>query len=187
MRKPLAIVFALSLTAVMAYGVVGSAAWFTASDNVTVTATSGEINVTAAPATITLDNLMPGVWTDPVQFKIFNHPDSTVAVKYRVMDEFVDQSLAGFYDQIVIKVDLRFCDGIEVANPVVYQGAIGNLLFNNTSTPTFAASGLAINATTCYNVYFKLANDTPNTFQAQTAHFTLHVDATQLENPGWAE
>ncbi len=188
MRKPLVFVFALALTAVMAYGAIGSAAWFTSSDTVAVTATSGKVHVTADPTDFTVSNLMPGVWTDAYMVQIHNEPDSTVPVKYRVMDEFVSQTVAGFYDQILVKVNQWYCgvNGPEIT-PATYQGLLENLVFTNANGPTLFTTGLPINTTACYNLYFKLLDATPNTFQSQTAHFNLDVDATQLENPGWAQ
>ncbi len=187
MRKFLALTVGLSLVAIMTFGAIGSAAWFTSSDTVAVTATSGKITVTGSP-TFTLSNLMPGVWTDPVQFKIYNHntPDSTVPVKFRVTEQLLDQTIDGFHAQILVQATGRYCDGAELGSPV-YQGLLMDLTFDNSSTPTLWTAGLPINITACYDLSFKLLNATPNTFQNQTAHFNLVIDATQLENPGWTE
>ena len=145
MRKFLALTLGLSLVAIMTFGAIGSAAWFTSSDTVAVTATSGKITVTGSP-TFTLSNLMPGVWTDPVQFKIYNHntPDSTVPVKFRVTEQLLDQTIDGFYAQILVQATGRYCDGAELGSPV-YQGLLMDLTFDNSTTPTLWNAGLPIN------------------------------------------
>ncbi len=184
MRKTLVAAFALAMLAVMAFGTVGSAAWFSDSDHVAVTATSGNIDVQAHPTSFTVSNLMPGVWSGPYEFEVYNTALSTVPVKYRVTDEFVSESQTGFYNKIRVRVNQIYCGGSEIT-PSIQEAALTSLSFTNTQNPGPFAGGLPINYTACYNVYFELASNTTNAYENQTANFNLHVDATQVENPGW--
>jgi len=186
MRKPLMGVLALSVAGIMVYGVVGSAAWFTDSDQVAVTATSGAVDIEGNPASFAVNDLMPGVWSGPTEISIYNTLNSTTAVKYRITDDFGTESVAGLYDKLYIRLNQRFCGGIESTQ--VYEGLLKDLEHTNAQTvnPDWTA-GLPDNTTACYYVRFALASDAGNVFQNQTATFDLVFDATQPENPGWAE
>jgi hypothetical protein len=181
--KRLGLLLAALLTATMAFGVVSSGAWFTDSDEVAVTATSGTIDIEANPVSFAVTNLMPGVWSPRQEVSIFNTPSSTVAVKYRLTDAFGTQTVAGFYDQIMVRVTHKHCGGIDIG--VVYDGLLANLMVTNATS--IHPAGLPVNWTHCYIVEFKLADSAGNTFQSETATFDLVFDATQPENPGWSQ
>jgi hypothetical protein len=170
----------------MVYGAVGSAAWFTDGDTIAVTATSGRIDIEGNPASFTVSNLLPGVWTGPTEITIYNTGNSTTAVKFRLTDGFVSQSLGGFYDLIWVQVNQRFCGGIESTQ--VYQGLLKDLLHTSLDTvsPDWTG-GLPINITACYYLRFALDSGAGNAFQSQTATFNLVIDATQPQNPGWSQ
>ena len=184
MRKTLAATFVLSVVAIMAFGAVGSAAWFSDSDHVSVTATSGNIDVQAHPTSFSVSNLMPGVWSGPYEFEVYNTALSTVPVKYRFTDEFGSESYTGFYNKIRVRVNQIYCGGAEIT-PAVQETYLKNLSFTNAQNTGPFSTGLPINYTACYNAYFQLVTSAGNEFENQTANFNLHVDATQVENPGW--
>ncbi len=183
MRKILLAVLALSLMAIMLYGAVASAAWFSATDHVAVTATSGGIDITGNPTTMTVADLMPGVYSDPQEFQIYNTANSTVDVKFRVTDQFVSETYSGFYNKIQVKVNPWNC-GAGPEEATVYEGLLKNLDFNN-SQQTLFHDGLPVNWTACYHVRFELVPSANNSFQNQGANFNLVMEGTQLENPGW--
>jgi hypothetical protein len=181
--KRLGLLLAALLTATMTFGVVTSGAWFTDSDSVAVTATSGEIDIQANPVSFSVDNLLPGVWSPREEITIYNTANSTVAVKYRLTDLFGTQSVGGFYDQIQVRVIHKFCGGID--HSTVYEGALNAL--EVTSATSISPAGLGVNITHCYIVQFALPTTAGNAFQDQDATFDLVFDATQPENPGWSQ
>jgi hypothetical protein len=186
MRKRATLFLAVLTVGILAYGAIGSAAWFTDSDSVAVTATSGVVDIEGNPVSFTADDLMPGVWSAPTEITIYNTGNSTTAVKFRITDQFGTESYAGFYDQIWVRLNQRFCGGIESTQ--VYEGLLKDLEHTNASAtnPNWTA-GLPINITACYYVRFALASTAGNVFQNRTATFDLVIDATQPENPGWAQ
>lgn len=181
--KRLGLLLAALLTLTMTLGVVTSGAWFTDSDAVAVTATSGEIDIEANPVSFSVDNLLPGVWSPRQEITIYNTANSTTAVKYRLTDAFGSQTIGGFYDQIYVRVISKFCGGADASTP--YEGLLKDL--EVTSATSVSPSGLGINITHCYDVQFALSTSAGNGYQDQGATFDLVFDATQPENPGWSQ
>jgi hypothetical protein len=183
-RKILMAVLVLSLFAIMTYGAVASAAWFSDTDHVAVTATSGGIDITGNPTTMTVDDLMPGVYSDPQEFDIYNTGNSTVPVKFRVTDQMLSGTDSGFYSKIQVKVNPWNCGAAGPEEATVYEGLLKNLDFNN-SQQTLFHDGLPVNWTACFHIRFELVPSTSNAYQNQSANFNLVMEGTQLENPGW--
>ncbi|HSW43920.1 MAG TPA: hypothetical protein VLM76_15590 [Patescibacteria group bacterium] len=188
MRR-LTVLFASLCALVLAFGVVGSAAWFTGQDTIPVTGTTGRIVFqTGGPYTagITLANLLPGAWTSQYSIDVYNTEESTTAVKYRITDAFGSESVAGLYAKVNVRVRHTHCGAPTPASwPVVYNGPIGALDLN--SIDHAIADTLGVNITHCYFLDFQLDPTAGNVFQNRTTTFNLVFDATQPENPGWAE
>jgi hypothetical protein len=187
--KLLGLLLATSLVATMAFGVVGSGAWFTDQATVPVSATTGEIafDVNGADsAGITLTDLMPGVWTGQYEVNAYNTALSTDEVKYRIREGNEAQSLAGLYNLLQVRVQHTFCGTVSPATwPVVEEGPLNGFSVN--SIDDAIVDYLGVNITHCYLFSFRLAPSAGNTFQNQSATFDLIFDATQPENPGWAQ
>lgn len=181
--KRLGLLLAALLTATMTLGIVTSGAWFTDSDAVAVTATSGAIDIEANPVSFSVDDILPGVWSDREEITIYNTANSTTPVKYRLTDDKTSESTSGFYNRIWIRVTSKFCGGAD--HQQVYEGQLRDLEITNATS--VSPSGLGINITHCYDVQFKLVDDAGNEWQNQSAAFDLVFDATQPENPGWGE
>jgi hypothetical protein len=189
-RRSLAGLLGLLLTGIMAFGLIGSAAWFTDQDTVPVTGTTGQIDFKASgtdSAGITLTNLLPGEWSGLYQVNVYNQvPSTTTAVKYRITDAFTAQSIGGLYQLINVTVRHTFCGTPNPATwPSVYSGPVENLDVN--SIDDAISDTLGLNDTHCYYYQFQLDETAGNAFQNQTVSFDLVFDATQPSNPGWTE
>ena len=123
--KRLSMLLVTLVVSTMLLGVVTSAAWFTDSDSVAVTATSGAVDIEANPLNFSVDDLMPGVWSAPTEITIYNTANSTTAVKFRITDQFGTESIAGLYDLLYVRVNQRFCGGAESTQ--VYEGLLKDL------------------------------------------------------------
>ncbi len=193
--KRLGLLLAALLTATMTLGVITSGAWFTDSDTVAVTATSGGIEVewTGDNANgFTVSNLMPANGfggAEKEELKIYNTGASDSAVKFRVTEAFVSHSVSGFYGQIWVLVTEIHCDSNSDPTDnspvgVAYEGQLNALEFTSIGAKY---DPLPINTVACYTLQFALSQSAGNEFQNQTANFILNLDATQPENPGWSE
>jgi predicted ribosomally synthesized peptide with SipW-like signal peptide len=196
MRKSHKVVGAFGVTAVafMGLGLTGTGAWFTDQETSTVSATAGEVDIVLngdAKTSLTVDNVMPGVEQGPYSLKIYNQ-GSTVPVKYRVTTDFAQNE--PLEDVLRVRVEHGNC----VSDPGTGSelGQNGNLIdieptklvrnVNFTEAESITGgSGLAVNNTHCFELYFSLTPSADNSYQGQSATFDLVVDATQLENPGF--
>jgi predicted ribosomally synthesized peptide with SipW-like signal peptide len=190
MRR-LTALFASLVALVLAFGVVGSAAWFTDQDTLPVTGTTGQIEfVVGGPhhAGITLTNLLPGVFGPQYAINAYNTAQSTTAVKYRITDSFTSESEPGLFNLLWVRVRHTHCGTIAPAPaawPIVWEGFLKDL---DVQSPIHAiVPTLGINITHCYQFEFALAHTAGNVFQDESVAFNLVFDATQPENPGWAE
>ncbi len=187
-KRWLTTLLAGSLLGVMAFGAIGSGAWFT--DSVTTptnTAASAVLDIDSPYATpFSINDLLPGEWTGPYLFAILNKPGST-EVKYRFYAEKVTSD-PGFYNQIMVRVGHTFpvstphnwCE----TNPI-WEGKLKDLLIDS---PTYAiAATLGDNTTHDYDLCFGLPSTAGNQYQGNTATFNLVADATQPDNPGWSQ
>jgi hypothetical protein len=187
--RRLTALFAGLCALVLAFGVIGSAAWFTGQDTIPVTGTTGKIVFqTNGPHTagITLSNLLPGVWTSQYSIDVYNTAGSTTDVKYRITDAFGSESVGGLYAKVNVRVRHTFCGTPTPTGwPVVYNGPIGSLDLN--SIDNAISDALGVNITHCYFFDFQLDSTAGNAFQNKTTTFDMVFDATQPENPGWGE
>lgn len=188
--KRLGLLLAALLTATMTLGIVTSGAWFTDTDTVAVTATSGGIEVEwSGPNAngFSATNLMPANGFDDspkIPLSIYNTAASDSPVKYRVTDTMTGESYPGFYDQIWIRVAEIHCGTTNETGLVPYEGPLAGLSFTSAGAKY---DPLGINFTACYTFQLALSQSAGNEFQNRTATFELNLEATQPENPGWTE
>jgi hypothetical protein len=190
--KRLTVLLATGALVTMAIGVVGSAAWFTDSAVLPVSAAAGQIDFKLGgtnSGSITLTNLQPGVWSDPYEVNVYNQdPSTTMPVKYRFLDHYLTDSVAGFYNQIAVTVRHTNCGTANPAGwPVVYQGFLKDLEVASPTTPGIISPSLGVNITHCFYLQFGLDSSTGNAYQGAQATFQIDYQATQVENPGWTE
>jgi hypothetical protein len=207
MKKVLAGLLGLLAAAVLAFGVVGSGAWFTDQTVVPFNAASGKLDIRAevgppggsqtlydpSGVPIALTNLVPGVYNsaNTRMISVQNKPaaDSTLAAKYRYRSELVtDSTPAGLWAAIVVKAETGFCVSNNITSPtVVYEGPVSGLAFTNAAHAPSGGGNLPVNTTHCYRFSFKLDDSAGNSLQGKSATFNVIIDATQPENPGWSQ
>ena len=212
MRKTLLLTVALVVLAVGAVGVVGSAAWFTDQSTVPVSATGAKLDIRAEagpvggplnwydPSGVTLNvsKLAPGA-IDPAQRYMINAQnkpavDSDLAVIYRYTASKTT-STPGFWANLYVKVEAGACvtNDLGFVNQIIYEGLLQDLSFVNADNTWYTETNLAgdkvlpVNFTHCYRFSFYLDELAGNELQGGEATFDIVIDATQPENPGWAE
>lgn len=201
MKKVLLAMSGLVLLAIMAFGVIGSGAWFTDQSTVPISAASAKLDIRAevgkqgasptwydpSGVALTVSNLAPGV-IDPANtymINVQNKPaaDSTLAVKYRYRATYGSGS-GPLWDNTVVKVETGFCVPVNTISfpTTVYYGPVKNLSFTNADA---GKPNLDVNTTHCYRFSFKLPDDAGNELQGLAGVFNIVIDATQPENPGF--
>jgi predicted ribosomally synthesized peptide with SipW-like signal peptide len=197
-KKLPVVILSLLLLTIMAYGTVGTGAWFTDRDMIVGnTATAGKLDIdvrtggsTVLP--IELENIAPGEWYGPYEIHVYNQntPVSTMPVKYRFYDANSTETVGGFYDLMRVKVDHSHAGPNNcVGWPTVFgPQPLGALDVRSPAHSIAAPSGeLGVNITHVYCLYFKLHESAGNPYQGASATFDLVFDATQINNPGWTE
>jgi predicted ribosomally synthesized peptide with SipW-like signal peptide len=188
MRK-LFIAFGVFAAGVLAYGTVGSGAWFTDSESVPVSATAGTLDIDVrGPAAEGIDiaGLVPGESTDPFALEIFNQGDT--AVKYRFTAS--ETGGTGLIDYLRVVVSTGNCIGGPTGHDS-FPGEVADVAVNDLDVTSLlsigGASGLPAGITHCWSFVFYLDESVGNEAQGLDSTFDLVVDATQVDNPGWAE
>lgn len=137
-----------------------------------------------ASQTFTVENLLPGVWTDIMSLSLYNE-HSTTPIKYRFYDSFVSHSESGLYDNVEVIVRHTSAGTTNPEGwPIIYQGKLANLYIDSTSGKTVASS-LGLNITHDFFLQFRLSPSAGNQFQNEAVVFDIVADATQDINPGW--
>jgi|FLYL01.1.fsa_nt_gi predicted ribosomally synthesized peptide with SipW-like signal peptide len=187
----LVLTLAALLAGVMALGTVGTAAWFT--DQAVVegnTLTAGQLDIDVpGSSAVTINNLMPSAtkWTDPLLLNVYNTSNSTDEVKYRITDRKDPSTPSGFYNKLNVRVGHTHAGtpGNWCQDYVAWEGALRDLSVN--SIDHAIVHYLPVNTTHVYWLCFQLDESAGNVFQGASATFSIVVDATQPENPGWSE
>ncbi|HSJ70834.1 MAG TPA: hypothetical protein VLA29_04210 [Acidimicrobiia bacterium] len=204
MRKALYLLLALGLLAIAAFGVVGSAAWFTDGSTVPISATGATLDIRAEvgppggtptyydPTGVELSvaNLAPGALSDKVMISVQNKPApaSTLDVKYRYTASKTT-STPGFWAALNVQVEYGACVGHDLGfvAGTIYDGPLNALSFTSIDNDYNTGDYLAVNETHCYRFAFYLDETAGNELQGGNATFDIVIDATQPGNPGWAE
>lgn len=206
MRKALYLLLALGLLAVAAFGVIGSAAWFTDGATVPISATGATLDIRAevgppgGPMTyydptgvvLSVDNLAPGALSDKIMISVQNkgNPASTLDVKYRyTASKTASLPDPGFWSALNVQVEYGACVGYDLGfvKGLIYDGPLANLNFTSMENDYHSGNPLPVNSTHCYRFAFYLDETAGNELQGGSATFDIVIDATQPENPGWAE
>jgi predicted ribosomally synthesized peptide with SipW-like signal peptide len=188
MRK-LFIALGVFAAGVLAYGAVGTGAWFTDSDTVPVSATAGVLDIDVrGPAAegIELEGLVPDSTTGPYALEIFNQGD--VDVKYRIT---VDETGGtGLLDHLRVTVSTGNCVGGPTGHDD-FPGQVADVPVADLEVTSLlsigGASGLPAGITHCWSFVFSMDPSVGNEAQGLDSTFDIVVEATQLDNPGWSE
>ena len=188
---------------VMGLGLTNTGAWFTDSETVPVDAAAGEVDIALTGDTVTpisISGLMPGDEVGPFILKVRNEEYDSVAdtgrAKYRIRTEGVSGLLL---EQLKVSVVHGNCEDGVAADPTPAPGGdgadIGYITYVGTlmsipstlfeSSQSIAAAGL--DWTHCFNLYFEMDDQAGNAYENSSAIFNIVIDATQPDNPGWAE
>ncbi len=203
MRKILYLLMALALLSVAAFGIVGSAAWFSDDATVPISATGATLDIRAEvgppggpmewydPTGVELDveDLAPGALSDKIMISVQNKPavDSSLAVKYRYTSSKTS-STPGFWAALQVQVEQGACVSNDISAStasVLYDGPLSALEFDNADNTYHGGANLPVNSTHCYRFAFYLDETAGNDLQGGSATFDIVIDATQPENPGW--
>jgi hypothetical protein len=196
---------ALGLLSVAAFGIVGSAAWFTDDVTVPISATGATLDIQAEVGPVSqakttydptgvelsIENLAPGAMSDAYMINVQNKqmPQSTLDVKYRYTAEKTT-STPGFWASLQVQVRYGACVGLGdlgFVKGVLYDGPLQGLSFTSIDNDYYSGDYLAPQNTHCYEFSFYLDETAGNDLQGGNATFDIVIDATQPENPGWAE
>jgi predicted ribosomally synthesized peptide with SipW-like signal peptide len=188
MRK-LFIALGVFAAGVLAYGAVGSGAWFTDSESVPVSATAGTLDIDVrGPAAegIDIEGIVPGESTGPYALEIFNQGDT--AVKYRITA--AETGGTGLIDHLRVRVSTGNCVGGPTGHDG-FPGQVADVAVTDLEVTSLlsigGAAGLPAGITHCWSFVFYLDDSVGNEAQGLDSTFDLVVDATQVDNPGWAE
>jgi hypothetical protein len=195
---------ALGLLSVAAFGIIGSAAWFTDDASIPISATGATLDIQAEVGPVGLakavydptgvelsvEDLAPGAMSDAYMINVQNKqmPQSTLDVKYRYT-AVKTTSTPNFWANLMVQVRYGAClDGdLDWIQGIMYDGLLKDLYFTNMNNDYHSFSTLAPQNTHCYEFSFYLDETAGNDLQAGNATFDIVIDATQPENPGWAE
>jgi len=185
-RKKLFIILATAVVfvLVLAFGAIGTNAWFTDQDKSTDNLIqAGTVNPEVKGASFTINNAAPDIWygpSNPITF--FNHTDnSTLTIKYKMSSEFVSQSIGGFYDKINIKAERREGDNwVEY-----YNGSLNSLAIGPGQCGAMA--NLSSGHSHEWRIWLQVDKSAGNSFQGAETTFNVIFDSTQENNPGWSE
>lgn len=186
-RRSLIILTLGILVGVMAFGVVGSAAWFTDQDSIddnSIGAGVLSIDVRSEEGVtqpFTIGNLPPGGdWTGPYPFGIYN--DGTLNALYDIGVADVVQSVAGFKNKVNVKLISYFGGGFAdtCTGSAAYEGPLPGL--SATTSDHVFGDPLLVNWTHPWKICFAVDSSAGNSYQGAWVTFDLVVDAYQPES-----
>ncbi|MFZ0625124.1 MAG: TasA family protein [Acidimicrobiia bacterium] len=186
-RRSLIVIVLGALMGLMAFGVVGSAAWFTdqasVKDNVIRAGTLDvEIVEEGVDLPFEIDNMAPGETRGPIPFGVYNV--GTLNAKYAISATGIGPAEQDLADALVVKLigyaspNDGTCD--QPFATVAYEGPLSGLI-----AATGHQFGLVIPTGWVYpfKMCFTLPGDTGNSVQGDSVKFNIVVDATQPDAP----
>lgn len=186
-QRWLTVLVAGLLVGLMAFGAVGSAAWFTSQDKVldnTIAAGTLDVQVFGGP--FHLSNLAPGGdWDGPHVFEIRNQ--GTLNALYDISVGDITQTVPGFKNKVNVRLYTDFSSGTfgdECEGSLIYQGPLPGLV-GTSANNAWGNAFLAPNNgwTDPWKVCFQLDGTAGNQYQGAEATFDIVVDGYQPEAP----
>jgi predicted ribosomally synthesized peptide with SipW-like signal peptide len=186
-RRSLIVLTLGILVGVMAFGVVGSAAWFTDQDSIednSIGAGVLTIDVRSEEGVtqpFTIENLAPGgEWDGPYPFSIYN--DGTLNALYDIGVGDIVQSVGGFKNKVDVKLMPYFGGAFadDCAGPAAYEGPLAGL--SATTSDHVYGDPLLVNWTHPWKICFALDSSAGNGYQGAWATFDIVVNAYQPES-----
>ena len=186
-RRSLIVLLLGILTGVMAFGVVGSAAWFTDQDAIednSVAAGTLTIDVRSEEGVtqpFTIANLAPGGdWDGPYPFGIFN--DGSLDALYDISAGNIVQTVSGFKNKVNVRLIPYFGGAFSdtCTGTAAYEGSLAGL--DATTADHVFGAPLQPNWTHPWKICFALDASAGNQYQGASATFDIVVDAYQPES-----
>jgi len=208
-RNKLILLLAVGVIAVAAFGVVGSAAWFTDDAVVPISATGATLDIRAEVArvpetgpilstdvvyydpsgvTIEIDDLAPGALSEKYMISVQNQNpavSSLDAVYWYTASK--TSSTPGFWNALNVQVEYGSCVDYDLGfvKGLIYDGALKDLYFDVVDNDYYLGDVISPNNTHCYRFAFYLDETAGNDLQGGSAEFDIVINATQPENTGW--
>jgi hypothetical protein len=205
-KKYLLAMTVLGVAVVAVFGMATSGAWWTdtyaIADN-TLASSGNGFNVEIRPEAgttlpIHVEDLTPCEWTDPSVVGVFNLPDSSCPVKYRLSFTNIvdDPAWPALSKVLCVRVHHYFApyatSGPWVEDStIVYEGPFRHFVLNSTDDPFGTSEGPEIvsggvldpNITHVYAFEFQINSHAGNKSQCASTTFDLQVDAYLLNDP----
>lgn len=186
-RRSLIVLVLGTLLGVMAFGVVGSGAFFTDQEEIEDNVASAAsldielINVNGGSMPFVATGLVPGAdWSGPYPFGIYNTAGS-MPVLYEISANDITQTEPGMKNKINVKLIPYFSGPLgDCSAAAAYQGPLPGLSGNNLEHP-YGQPALPVNWTHSWKLCMALDSSAGNQYQGDTVTFDVVVDASQVE------
>ncbi|HEY3344364.1 MAG TPA: hypothetical protein VGJ97_05530 [Anaerolineaceae bacterium] len=173
------------------YGITGVSAWFSTSASVKeniIQTGSLDLQVTGGP--LKASNLVPGADYAPMG-SFCSKNTGSIDLKYRGLFEATKDSSKDLIHYSVLKIEIK--NGGHWSTLKELNGLTSSLndYFKFPDQDPGKTNQYVISGTLnpldeqCYRLSVKLDGSTPDSLQGKTLDFVLHIDATQVDNPGW--
>jgi hypothetical protein len=186
-RRVLVVLVLGMLSGVMAFGVVGSGAWFTDQDSIVdnvVSAGTLSIDVRqeeGATQPFLISNLAPGGdWVGPYPFGIYN--DGSLPALYGISAGNISETVPGFTNLVNVRLIPYFGGAYSTS----CTGGLESSLTAMAATVTnhvYGVAALPFNNTHPWKMCFQLDDTADNTYQGASAEFDVIVTASQPGAP----
>ncbi len=186
-RRSLIVIVLGALMGLMAFGVVGSAAWFTSQDAIEDNFIgAGTLDVQVFGGPFTVENLAPGGdWEGPYVFEIRNL--GTLNALYDISAGSISQTVSGFKNKVNVRLYTDYSSGTfgdACSGILIYDGSLpglsGTATDNAWSNPFLQPNGAW---TDPWKVCFQLDDSAGNQYQGASATFDIVVDGYQPDAP----
>jgi predicted ribosomally synthesized peptide with SipW-like signal peptide len=185
-RRSLIVIVLGALMGLMAFGVVGSAAWFTSQDAIEDNVIgAGTLDVQVFGGPFTVSNLAPGGdWEGPYSFQIRNL--GTLPALYDISIGGISQTVSGFKNKINVRLLNGYLASDANCNTIlVDEDTLPNVEGSFADTPWVGRPNLAPNGgwTDVWWMCFQLDDSAGNQYQGASATFDIVVDGYQPDAP----
>lgn len=201
MKRMLVAAILVAAVAIMAFGALGTGAWF--SDSATVagnTLAAGKLQIelrdgNAAPIAVNVQNMAPGDDYKPVggtfELAAYNNgtepnPASTLPLKYKMsFTDVVPSGAADLRNVLMVKV-MGWFPGMGTPFIQVFEGTWNEFVIYSTLNDivnNYNGGILDVQNTHEYQLQFKIASSAGNEYQGAALNFTMLIEAFQVADP----
>lgn len=193
MKKYLPIMILIAALAVLAYGLIGSSAWFSIETRTTGSISSGNFDLDVTGGPLDLQKLEPGAGYKAVgEFCLQNNGDYDMKLRAKLEGVTDPGNLRDYLSLKLVLKKLNTEDGNNYGGEHEDIVLFSDLAFSawmdwNDNAKLLANEGdvFAPGLKSCYKLYAQLSGDAGNDQVQKPIDFDLLINATQLINPGW--